>query len=109
MKLLRIPDIYDKIGPDSESAAYDESEWGFDDILVGIDDWDEMQEYDADDDDDVVFVEERLGEWCEFKEDRGDDDVVFVEERCGSGSMWYACDGGEDGLICMEECISMNV
>ncbi|CAF1233390.1 unnamed protein product, partial [Didymodactylos carnosus] len=104
---------------------------GFDGILVGIDDWDEMQEFESfwmddismffdDDDDDVVFVEECRGEWCEFKEDRGDDnDVIFMEERCGSGSILYegalktelenVCGGGEDGLIFMEECVSMNV
>ncbi|CAF1355911.1 unnamed protein product [Didymodactylos carnosus] len=42
------------------------------------------------DNDDVMFVEERRGEWYEFKEDRGDDnDVVLMKERCGSGSILY--------------------
>ncbi|CAF1040097.1 unnamed protein product, partial [Didymodactylos carnosus] len=92
----------------------------FDDILVRMDDWDEMEEFENfwmddivmlfhDDDDDVVFVEEPRGEGCEFKEDRGDDDVVFVEERRGSGSMWYEGDGDEDGLLFMVECVLMNV
>ncbi|CAF4528736.1 unnamed protein product, partial [Didymodactylos carnosus] len=88
-----------------------------DDIFVRMDDWDEMEEFQnfyMDDiamlfhDDDVVFVEERRGEGCEFQEDRGDDDVAFVEERRGSGSMWYE-DGDEDGLLFMVECVLMNV